>query len=411
MKQQIRVIKTQSDYDDAFARLSVLMDDDIKTGSSKEAELELLALVIEAFERNKVAPVTPDPIAAIQFRMDQMGLGKKDMIPYFGSLPKASEVLSRKRPLSLAMIRQIHKGLGISAEILLSETDCAVNLDDDPQYDYKKFPWQEMIDRGYMKRMTDCARQAKEHAEEFFKTWAQDILPSSKSLAFLRAPIHQNNARIMDEYALLVWRIAVLKKARQKKSALKVTYKDNAITEEWLRDLVKLSRFEQGPLLAVQHLADIGIILVIEEHFKKTYLDGAAMLDGNSPVVALTLRHDRIDNFWFALLHELMHVQKHLKPEHSFIADNLDDKMRTSIEEQQADQGAQEALIPKAIWEASEVCINPTMINTHALADQLRIHPAIVAGRVRHHSNNWRLLKGIAGNVKYLFEEQHQHAA
>ena len=410
MKQQIRVIKTQREYDDAIARLSVLMDDDIKTGSSKEAELELLALVIEAFERNKVAPVTPDPIAAIQFRMDQMGLSKKDMAPYFGSLPKASEVLSRKRPLSLSMIRQIHKGLGISADILLSETDYEVNLDDEPQYDYKKFPWQEMIDRGYMKRITDCGRHAKEHVEEFFKTWAQDMLPSSRNHAFLRAPIHQNGARIMDEYALLVWRIAVLKKARQRKPFLKVAYKDNSITEEWLRDLVKLSRFDQGPLLAVQHLADIGIALVIEEHFKKTYLDGAAMLDGNSPVVALTLRHDRIDNFWFALLHELIHVQKHLKPEHSFIADNLDDKTRTSLEEQEADQGAEEALIPEFIWATSEVCINPTTANTHALADQLRIHPAIVAGRVRHQSKNWRLLKGIVGSVKYLFEEQ-QHEA
>lgn len=411
MKQQIRVIKTQRNYDDAIARLSVLMDDDIKPGSSKEAELELLALVIEAFERNKVAPVTPDPIEAILFRMDQMGLSKKDMAPYFGSLPKASEVLSRKRPLSLAMIRQIHKGLGISADTLLSETDCEVNLNDGPSYEYKKFPWQEMIDRGYMKQITDCARQAKEHAEEYFKTWARDVLNNSYTPAFLRAPIHQNGARIMDEYALLVWRIAVLKKARLKKSSLKACYKHGLITEEWLRDLVKLSRFEQGPLLAIKHLADIGIILVFEEHFKKTYLDGAAMLDGDTPIVALTLRHDRVDNFWFALLHELMHIQKHLTPEHSFIADNLDDKTRTSTEEQQADHGAQEALIPESVWTHSDACNNPSTGNAHALANKLRIHPAIVAGRIRHHCNNWRLLKSIGGNVKYLFEEQNLHAA
>lgn len=411
MKQQIRVIKTQRDYDDAVARLSALMDDDIKAGSGKESELELLALVIEAFERNQTQPVTPDPIEAILFRMDQMGLTKKDMVPYFGSLPKVSEVLSRKRPLSLAMIRQIHKGLGISADILLGEADCDINLDEDPRYDHKKFPWQEMIDRGYLNGITTCVRQAKEHAEEFFKAWAQDILPSSQSLAFLRAPIHQNGSRLMDEYALLVWRIAVLKKARQKRATLKAHYNNGLITEEWLRDLVKLSRFEQGPLLAIQHLADIGIVLVIEEHFKKTYLDGAAMLDGDTPVIALTLRHDRIDNFWFALLHELIHVQKHLKPGHSFIADNLDDKTRSSAEEQQADQGAQEALIPSAIWAAAEVCNNPSTANARALADQLRIHPAIVAGRVRHSSRNWRLLKSIGGTVKHLFEEQRLRAA
>lgn len=73
MKQGIQVIETQCDYNDAVARLSALMDDDIKAGSSKEAELELLVLVIEAFEHTKIQPVTPDPIEAILFRMDQMG--------------------------------------------------------------------------------------------------------------------------------------------------------------------------------------------------------------------------------------------------------------------------------------------------------------------------------------------------
>lgn len=97
MKQQTRVIKTQRDYDDALARLSALMDDEIKPGSSKEVDLELLALVIKSYESTKVEPVSPDPIEAILFRMDQMGLNKKDLIPYFGSLSKVSEVLARKR--------------------------------------------------------------------------------------------------------------------------------------------------------------------------------------------------------------------------------------------------------------------------------------------------------------------------
>lgn len=97
MNQQVRVIKTQRDYDAAIARLSALMDEDIASGSSKEAELELLAVVIESYERGKVAPVSADPIDAILFRMDQMGLSNKDLLPYFGSLSKVSEVLTRKR--------------------------------------------------------------------------------------------------------------------------------------------------------------------------------------------------------------------------------------------------------------------------------------------------------------------------
>lgn len=403
---QIRVIKTQRDYDEAIARLSALMDEDIKPGSNKEGELELLALVIESYERARIGPVFPDPIEAILFRMDQMGLSKKDLIPYFGSLSKVSEVLARKRTLSLAMIRKIHKGLGIPAEILLGDAEDDIDLGQDPQYDYSKFPWQEMLERGYLHGRVDSARNAKERGEELMRGFMREGFSGTRRPALLRAPLHQGGLRVMDEYALLVWRIAVLKKARLQQGTLKTSYKSGSITAEWLRDLAKLSRFDHGPRLAIEYLADIGIILVIEEHFRKTYLDGAAMLDDGIPVVALTLRHDRIDNFWFALLHELVHVQKHLSPEHLFIADNLDDKTRTSKEEDEANAGAQEALIPITEWEASAVCINPTSANVTALADKLRIHPAIVAGRVRHEADNWRLLKGTAGEVRYLFADQ-----
>ena len=403
---QIRVIKTQRDYDDAVARLSALMDEEIKVGSNKESELELLALVIESYERSKIDPVSPDAIEAILFRMDQMGLSKKDLIPYFGSLPKVSEVLARKRPLSLSMIRKVHKGLGIPAEILVGDADDDIDLGQEPHYDYSKFPWQEMLERGYLQGVVDTVRQAKERGEELIRDFMRDVLSGAHRPALLRAPLHQSGSRVMDEHALLIWRVAVLRKARKQMHSLKTRYKPGSITAEWLRDLAKLSRFEHGPRLAIEYLADIGIILVIEEHFKKTYLDGAAMLDDGTPVVALTLRHDRIDNFWFALLHELVHVQKHLNAEHLFIADNLDDKTRSSKEEDEADAGAQEALIPATEWFASVVSSNPTTANAIDLADKLRIHPAIVAGRVRHETENWRLLKGMTGEVRHLFADQ-----
>ena len=404
---QIRVIKTQRDYDDAVARLSALMDEDIKPGSSKEGELELLALVIEAYERTKVEPVSPDPIDAILFRMDQMNLGKKDMVAYLGSLPKVSEVLARKRPLSLAMIRKVHKSLGIPAEILLGEGDDDIDLGQEPQYDYSKFPWQEMIERGCLQGAVETVRQAKERGEELIREFMRDVLSGADRPALLRAPLHQSGSRVMDEYALRVWRAMVLKKARQQRHLLKAQYTAESVTAEWLRDLAKLSRFEHGPRLAIEYLADIGITLVVVEHFKKTYLDGAAMLDDGVPVVALTLRHDRVDNFWFALIHELVHVQKHLTPSRLFIADNLDDKTRSSKEECEADAGAQSALIPPEEWDASAVRTNPTAANAIALADKLRIHPAIVAGRARHEAENWRLLKGMTEEVRHLFADQY----
>lgn len=404
MKQEVRVIKTKHDYDAAISRLSALMDEEIAIGSNKEAELELLALVIESYERDKVEPVKPDPIEAILFRMDQQNLKKKDLIPYFGSLSKVSEVLARKRPLSLSMIRNLHTGLGIPAEVLIIGTEeVNIELESEPQCDYLRFPLKEMCERGYFPGFT--VKQVKERAKDFVRKFMDGIGGNTTGQTLLRAPLHQNGSKLMDSYALLTWRAAVLGKARKQK--IFNQYKEGTITSDWLRDLAKLSRFEQGPKLAQEYLADSGIVLVIEEHFKKTYLDGAAMFDGVVPIVALTLRHDRLDNFWFALLHELIHVQKHLTTNAADIfTDNLDDKAQLSQEEREANDCAQNALIPLEEWNNSAVKVTPTATNAIALANKLRIHPAIVGGRVRKETDNWRILNNLNGTVRNMFEDQ-----
>jgi HTH-type transcriptional regulator/antitoxin HigA len=410
MKQQVKVIKTQRDYDAAIVRLSALMDEEVTPGSSKEAELELLALVIESYERTKVEPVQLDPIEAILFRMDQIGLKKVDLVPYMGSLPKVSEVLARKRPLNLAMIRKLHQGLGIPADVLLAQTEDSVDLGEVLPYDTSKFPFKEMFARGYFKGFGGTLRDAKDKTEELIRGFMRgfDLQPIHQ--ARLRAPMHQSGSRLMDGYALLAWHVAVLKKARELK--VKSPFAKESLTEERLRELARLSRFEQGPLLAQEFLADMGIALVVEDHFNKTYLDGAAMFDGDLPVVALTLRHDRLDNFWFALLHELVHVQKHLNQGRLFIADNLEDKVhQQTTEEREADEGARDILIPQAEWLVAGLTVEPTMEAAIALADKLRIHPSIVAGRVRHETGNWRLLSSIKADVRRLFADQLQELA
>lgn len=410
MKQQVKVIKTQRDYDAAIVRLSALMDEDMTPGSSKEAELELLALVIESYEGSKVAPAVSDPIEAILFRMDQLGFKKVDLVPYMGSLPKVSEVLARKRPLNLAMIRKLHQGLGIPADVLLAKTDDVLDLSEAFPYDTAKFPIKEMHRRGYFEGFRGTVREARDNAEELIRSFMRDIHLHRTRPARLRAPMHQSGSRPMDDYALLTWHVAVLKKARQTK--LKSAYVKDSLTDERLRELARLSRFEQGPRLAQEFLADMGIALVFENHFSKTYLDGAAMLDGVHPVVALTLRHDRLDNFWFALLHELVHVKEHLSPDRPFIADDLEDKIhRQTAEERVADEGARDILIPPAEWLTSELVNSPTLNAAMALADKLRIHPTIVAGRVRFESGNWRLLSSIKADVRCQFLDQLQEHA
>ena len=115
----MKIIKSDDEYRKALSDLENLMDQDPPFGSEESNEMELLALIIEHYESNKYVISLPSPVEAIKFRMEQQGLKQKDLVPYIGSQSKVSEILSGKRTLSLNMIKKLHAGLGISAEILV----------------------------------------------------------------------------------------------------------------------------------------------------------------------------------------------------------------------------------------------------------------------------------------------------
>ena len=123
------------------------------------------------------------------------------------------------------------------------------------------------------------------------------------------------------------------------------------------------------------------------------------MLDGDgSPVVGLTLRLDRVDYFWFTLMHELAHVIKHLSAPGDAFLDRLDDCEATEALEIEANKIARDALIPRAAWRRSEVAVAPTRQRILSLARELSVHPAIVAGRVRRETGNYRLFGDLVGS-------------
>jgi HTH-type transcriptional regulator/antitoxin HigA len=114
-----KVIKTRADYQAALAYLETLMD--AQPGTPQEEELELFAVLLDNYEREHFPIGLPDPVEAIKFRMEQQGLTRRDLEPFIGSQSKVSEVLNRRRSLSVAMIRALHTGLDIPAEVLLQE--------------------------------------------------------------------------------------------------------------------------------------------------------------------------------------------------------------------------------------------------------------------------------------------------
>ena len=114
---KVRPIRTEADHDAALHRIDELMSAELNTPEGDE--LDVLATLVDAYESEHFPMDAPDPITAIEFLMEQKGLTRKDLEPMIGSRARVSEVMNRKRGLTLAMVRRVRSGLGISADVLV----------------------------------------------------------------------------------------------------------------------------------------------------------------------------------------------------------------------------------------------------------------------------------------------------
>lgn len=385
-----KIIKTEAEYAQALARLDVIFDAEPETPEGDEAEL--LTALIEMYEERVHPMGMPTPLEAIQFRMEQQGLRAKDLIPYIGSASKVSEVLSGKRALSLSMIRNLVK-LGIPAEVLLQEAGAKLTGDEALQQG-KHFPVAEMVRRGWFANFQGTVAEAKSQLEDLLSKFVGELGPNALMPALNRQ--HVRNGGKHDDHALTAWRIRVATLALRESLP---AYKPGTVTPDFLKELVRLSYLSDGPKLAKEFLNKSGIHVIFERHLPKTHLDGAALkLPDGSPVVALTLRHDRLDNFWFTLFHELAHVSLHLeKDDMDAFFDDLSEGGTKDKCEKEADKLASEALIPDADWKAAKLTKRSTPGSVLAFAQSLRISPAIPAGRVRYESKSYTVFKPLIG--------------
>jgi len=386
-----RVIHTVTQHREALAELNRLLVLDPEDGTPEADELDLLALVVETYEKERFPIAPPDPVDAIRFRMDQAGLSQRDLVPYLGSKSKVSEVLSGKRPLTLSMIRALHEGLGIPADVLLrrspdAEPDCEAESPD-----WSRMPVKEMAKRGWLKATPE---QIKRHAGNAARQWFASV-GQPQPAALFRTSRHTRSAREMDRYALTAWTARVLQLAAKQRSSTKT--KPVSIDAQFMAEVAHLSVLDNGPAAARDYLIKHGIALVVEPHFPRTYLDGAAIF-GDGPVVGLTLRYDRLDNFWFTLMHELAHLALHADAGTNAYYDDLEATSEPDSRESEADAVATDALIPRAAWNAWEEGAPHSTGDIETFAGSLRVHPAVVAGRLRHESRDFRTYSRLLGN-------------
>lgn len=402
---ELRVIKSDDDYHRVLQEAEVLVAHDPEIGSKEAEKLELLTLLIEDFERRQFPFDVPDPIEAIEFRMQEQGLRQKDLVALIGSRSRVSEVLARKRPLTVPMIRSLSTGLGIPLEALLAEpsTTDSKKHTADQAIEWAKFPIKEMQKRGWLDSIKTTT---KTNVEDVVKAFLAQVSTGAARAALYRRNFKGEEVDKKSYYSILAWSARVL--IRAKEAGPRVKFDPSRITPELLRDLGRLSWFSEGPRLAVEFLAKHGIVVVVEPRLPNTLLDGAAMLtDDGVPVVGLTLRHDRIDYFWFTLLHEVAHVWRHLNSKEDAFVDRIENMDSKVMVEKEANRIARDAFIPRGIWKRSHAFLAPTKESIQELADELHIHPAIVAGRLQFETGRYESFRSFLGQgtVRQCFTE------
>jgi HTH-type transcriptional regulator/antitoxin HigA len=117
---QIHPIRSEADHEKAVSRIAQLIG--ARPDTAEGDELDILATLVDAYESRHHTVDAPDPIAAIEFRMEQQGLTRRDLEPLIGSRARVSEVMTRRRPLTLAMIRRVRRKLSISADVLIGDS-------------------------------------------------------------------------------------------------------------------------------------------------------------------------------------------------------------------------------------------------------------------------------------------------
>ena len=347
------------------------------------------------------------PRTLIQARISQ-GLSQTDLAERLGMKPQQVQRYEATEYMSASLARLIE--VADILKVRVSESFSVVPgpakstlfaWSDATDVDWTRFPLQEMARRGWLQGndLVEAARTyfLKEAGPQFATTLHRKKVRSGQ------AP---------NEFALLAWQARVLELARTEQEAGNVGEFD--LDDTWLTELASLTRDEDGPQRARKLLLKNGVTLVVERHLSSTYLDGAAMLSPvGRPVVALTLRYDRLDNFWFVLFHELGHVFSHLYT--SMRLDFFDEEDSTGSDglEREADTFALERLIPETSWKQ---CLSRFALTEAAVridAEKLGIHPSIIAGRIRKERNDYLILNDLvgAGTVRsQLLEGQDEYS-
>lgn len=302
----------------------------------------------------------------------------------------------RYRSISLQNFRRLATVLGVELQATVETTETNPLLSKflmPPQPDIPDDELKTIIDHAKKSEWFDVPSAAADQRRAVIE-YISESSARFGSPGLLRTGL--KSLDLKQDALLAAWRARVIQRAEIAAAKARTTFDNLDIC--WLKDLVQLSLRPDGPVRALRLALEKGIFVVIEPQLRGLKLDGAAFLSGGVPIIGLTLRNDRIDNFWFTLLHELAHVYLHYLAGLAvgFFDEELE-KEKTDELEIEADQFASSMLIPSETWRLSPARISRSANPIEGFAKQLGIHPAIVFGRVRKERNDYSIFSDRVG--------------
>lgn len=374
----------QAQRDSLMSQLDELMED---------ANLydRLRAGQVTSFEASNLAEL---PDILIQARIAR-GLSQRELGNYLGL--KEQQVqryeAERYRSASLDRLVEVADALGVQIAERAALVGDPTMRSVDPGA-WQAFPLPEMYKRGWFEDFSGSLAEARKVASELIPAFLRSIQVGDAVSALHRKSVRASGQ--VHEAAITAWEARVRRLAEREPPMTK--FSPDRIDAAWLEGLVALTLERDGPARSVDYLREIGIALVVEKHLPSTLLDGAALatLEGYA-IVAMTLRHDRLDNFWFTLFHELGHLKLHIGRGYTSIFDDTEAPAESDIEGE-ADLFAQEALLPANKWALGVSRFTRNEQAVRSDAKRFGVSAAVIAGRIRREAQDYTLLRGLVGN-------------
>lgn len=367
----------------------------------EEADLydRLRAGQVTSFAAESLADL---PDILIQARIAR-GLSQRELGQYMGVKEQQIQryEAERYRTASLDRLVEVSDALGvqIAKRAELVGDPAMGSLDPNA---WQAFPVAEMYKRGWFEDFAGSLADARKAASQLVPAFLRGTHGLSAAPALHRKSVRASGQ--VHEAAIIAWEARVRRLADR--DPPQERFEPARLDDAWVAGLVALTLGPDGPVRTVEYLRCVGIALVVEKHLPSTLLDGAALatLEGYV-IVALTLRHDRLDNFWFTLFHEIGHLRFHIGQGYASIFDDTEAPAVSDIEAE-ADLFAQEALLPAEKWALGVSRFTRTEQAVRTDAKRFGVGPAIIAGRVRREAHDYTLLSDLVGNgdVRRQFE-------